>query len=169
MKSSTPWQNGWIEEWTTIVVGNSQAQYCQRLQRTIAFIDVKKFSKCLTWRVCCCGIIVLKFSGSSKGVSAAGRVIVRSKFMVVAILFLWPERKTDGGKGVCTLGYAKYFCPAMHFETDTIRGGNAFAYPKWVLKTELGTQKFCLQKWPKSGLRRSLINSYVERYTSYLV
>ena len=40
-------------------------------------------------------------------------------------------------------------CPAMHFEMDKICGGNAFAYPKRVLETELRTQNFCLQRWRK--------------------
>ena len=29
-------------------------------------------------------------------------------------------RKIDGGKGVCNLGYAKFICPAMHFEMGKI-------------------------------------------------
>ena len=55
------------------------------------------------------------------------------------------------GRGYAIWGM-QFFCLAMHFEMDKIRGGNAFAYPKKVLKTKLATSGKNWE-WQKLGLR----------------
>ena len=59
--------------------------------------------------------------------------------------------KIVGGKGVCILGYAKFFVPGMQLDRSRKTGGNAFAYPFAYPKSGVCMFFFCLQRWPDTS------------------